>query len=127
MLRTLLGIVAEKESVKTNNPKEGDLFKVISAYGKSFEIRYGFYEESDRYTRYAEPVEIYPNFITHPQYTDDGDPFVTEMQASCQYFDGRKDENSVCGDCTFYKGCEELIGICNCLARKFKGCLEVEI
>jgi len=95
-------------------PKEGDLFKIIRLYGKTFEIRYGFYEECDRHNRYAEPVEIYPDFIKNPQYTSDGQPFVTAIQSPCEHFQGRKNENSTCEECAHYQHCEELLAICNC-------------
>lgn len=95
-------------------PGEGDFFKIIRLYGRSFEIRYGFYEERDRYTPFAEPVPIYPDFIKLPQYTDDGAPFVTAMQSPCPSFDGKRDANSVCEDCSLYRHGDELIGICTC-------------
>jgi len=94
------------------SPKEGELFKIINIFGKTFEIRYGFYEECDRHNKYAEPMEIYPDFIKEPQYTDDGIPFVTAMQSPCPHFKGKKDENSTCEECSFYKHCEELLGVC---------------
>ena len=118
MFTTLLKMDTEQDYANRQKPREGDLFKVITAYGKTFEIRYGYYEECDRHVKDAEPMEIYPNFILHPQYTDDGKPFVTEMQEPCECFDGKKDENSGCGDCAFFKTCEELIGICNCPANE---------
>ena len=31
--------------------KEGELYRVVRAFGKTFEIYYGYYEESDRYGR----------------------------------------------------------------------------
>jgi len=93
-------------------PKEGDLFKVINLHGKTFEIRYGFYEECDRHNKYAEPMEIYPDFISEPQYTDDGMPFVTAIQSPCCSFVGKRDENSTCEECLFYKHGDELIGVC---------------
>ena len=99
-------------------PKEGDLFKVIRLYGKTFEIRYGFYEECDRHTRFAEPVAIYPNFTKSPQYTDEGFPFVTEMQEPCRHFDGDLNEDSGCGECEFYRQGDELLGICGCPANR---------
>lgn len=99
-------------------PKEGDLFKVIRVHGATFEIKYGFYEERDRHTRFAEPMAIYPNFTAKPQYTDDGIPFATSMQIPCENFKGRKDEDSTCGDCAYYQHCEELIGICTCRMKK---------
>ncbi len=107
---------------KSATPKEGDLFKVIGLYGKTFEIRYGFYEERDRHTQFAEPVPIYPDFIEAPQYTDDGTPFVTAMQNPCESFDGKKDANSVCGDCALYRSCEELLGICSCPTNHRRQC-----
>ena len=93
---------------------EGELYKVIQLCGSVFELRYGFYEESDRYSQYAEPVAIYPDFIKNPQYTDDGVRFVTQMQLPCEYFDGKKDENSGCGDCAYYRHGAELLGTCGC-------------
>ena len=115
MINKLLGLDVEQQ---TPVPKEGDLFKIIQLYGKTFEIRYGFYEECDRYTRYAEPIEIYPNFIKEPQYTDDGMPFVTAVQTPCNNFCGNKNENSTCEDCFCYQHGDELIGICTCLKNK---------
>ncbi|MBE6981633.1 MAG: hypothetical protein E7437_04840 [Ruminococcaceae bacterium] len=93
-------------------PKEGELFKVIDLYGSTFEIRYGYYEEQDRHSRYAEPIAIYPDFIKQPRYTDDGTPFSTAIQSPCHHFRGKRDENSTCGDCAFYEHCEELMGLC---------------
>lgn len=95
-------------------PKEGDLFKVIQIHGKTFEIRYGFYEECDRHNGFAEPMEIYPDFIKHPQYTDEGVPFITAIQTPCDHFSGERDDNSTCEECGFYRHCEELLGICAC-------------
>jgi len=114
---TILGL----KVVSTNNepedrilPKEGDLYKVITAHGKSFEIRYGYYEEIDRHSRYPEPIEIYPNFIEQPVYTDEGIPFVTAMQTPCGHFKGEPDEDNTCYECSHYEKCEELLGICTC-------------
>ncbi len=115
MLRKLFKIQTEASAPA---PKEGDLFKVIRTHGATFEIKYGFYEERDRHTKFAEPMAIYPNFIAEPQYTDDGIPFATSMQIPCENFKGKKDEDSVCGDCSYYHPCEELIGICTCPMQK---------
>lgn len=103
---------------RTPAPKEGSLFKIIQLYGKTFELVYGFYEERDRHTHYAEPVAIYPNFMDQPQYTDEGIPFVTAMQTPCENFDGKKGDDSGCEDCSFYLHCEELIGVCTCSRNK---------
>ena len=111
MIAKLLGLDTEQQ---TQCPKEGDLFKIIKLAGKTFEIRYGFYEECDRHTKYAEPIEIYPNFLHDPQFTDDGLPFVTAVQVPCEYFKGNPNENSTCEECSYYQHGEELIGICSC-------------
>ena len=87
MIRKMLGIEDRQNSLA---PKEGDLFKKIDLDGKSFEIRYGFYEECDRHTPMAEPVAIYPDFIINPLYTGDGAPFVTQMQEPCENFTGER-------------------------------------
>lgn len=103
---------------KQTVPKEGDLFKIIELYGKSFEIRYGFYEERDRHTPFAEPVPCYPDFAVQPIYTDEGIPFVTAIQNICPHFVGRIDENSACGDCASYQHCDELLGVCACIKNR---------
>lgn len=115
MLTKLFGLDTGQRAVV---PKEGDLFKVIELYGTTFEIRYGFYEDRDRHNRYAEPMEIYPDFIKNPQHTHDGMPFVTAMQTPCALFKGKKDEDSTCDDCAFYQHCEEMLGICACPKNK---------
>lgn len=99
-------------------PKEGQLYKVLTAHGKEFPLYYGYYEEKDRYSKYNDPVEIYPNFIACPVYTDDGIPFVTAMQDICKHFSGKKGEDSTCYHCSHYKKCEELLGVCQCTARR---------
>ena len=104
-------------------PKEGELFKVITAHGKSFELRYGYYDEQDRYSKYNEPVAIYPDFLANPEYTDDGIPFVTAMQDICKHFklkDKKWDEgiDNSCFNCIHYEKCDELIGVCRCKARR---------
>lgn len=95
-------------------PQEGDLFKVMEVGGRSFEIRYGFYEESDRYNGFAEPMEIYPDFRKEPQYTAEGVPFATAMQEPCGHYDGAAEPDSTCADCRYYRQGEELLGLCEC-------------
>lgn len=93
-------------------PKEGDLYKIIRLHGASFEIRYGYYEEIDRHN---EPMEIYPDFLKVPVYTDDGFPFVTHMQTPCDHYRWKgKDSDKDCSTCIYMERGEELIGICRC-------------
>lgn len=119
MLRKLLTNEPTVREVPVH--EEGELFKVITAHGKTFELYYGYYEEIDRHSKYNEPIPIYPNFIENPVYTDDGVPFVTAMQDPCKHYiskRGKCDEDDTCADCTRYEKCEELLGICCCPAKK---------
>ena len=43
--------------------REGDLFKIIKILDHTFEIKYGYYEEKDKYSKYGEPIPIFPDFI----------------------------------------------------------------
>lgn len=101
----------------SNKHKEGDFFKSVELDGKKFDLYYGYYEEKDKYSKYAEPIPIYPDFIRDPVYNDEGYPFATEMQDTCEHFqcDGEGESCYLCSH--FCKG-EELIGICKCEARK---------
>ncbi|MBQ7225141.1 MAG: hypothetical protein IJX02_00900 [Clostridia bacterium] len=89
--------------------KDGDLYRVVELYGKSFELRYGYYEEYER--EKCDPVPIYPDFRKSPVYTNEGFPFVTQMQELCQHGESRF-EDGCCVDCRYFENGEELIGIC---------------
>ena len=98
--------------LKQCTPKEGDLYKIIELHGVRFEIRYGYYEEIDRQN---EPMEIYPDFLKSPAYTDDGFPFVTLMQNPCEEYRQRgTDVDHDCGSCFYMESGDELIAICRC-------------
>ena len=97
--------------------KEGDLYKVINVFGRTFELYYGYYEEKDRHSKYNEPIEIYPDLVKNPVYTDDGIPFVTAIQQTCKHFKKIKDTTDRCIDCKFFQRGEELFGLCKCKAR----------
>lgn len=115
----MLGTKNDEKS-KSVKPKEGDLYKVVNVFGKTFELYYGYYEESDRYSKFSEPIEIYPDFLKFPLYTDDGEPFVTAMQSTCEHYVKLKDANDKCYDCLHFKQGEELFGVCVCKHRKNK-------
>ena len=97
--------------------KEGDLYKCVTVFGKTFELRYGYYEEYERRSKYNEPTPIYPNFVASPQYTENGIPFVTEMQAACERYEGNPD-CAICYQCRHFVRGEELFGLCMCRARR---------
>ena len=92
-----------------NKAREGDIYKTVELYGKSFELRYGYYEEYEK--EKGEPIPIYPDFRENPMYTDRGYPFVTQMQELCIHGTS-KFEDGCCADCKYYRHGDELIGIC---------------
>lgn len=92
-----------------NGIRDGDVYKIINIYGRTFEIRYGYYEEYER--ELGEPIPIYPNFKENPVYTADGKLFVTQMQEICGY-GSSKFKEGFCADCKYFKQGEDLIGVC---------------
>jgi hypothetical protein len=109
-----------KKAQKEPKPKDGELYKVITAHGATFEIRYGYYEEADRQNPSIQPMEMYPNFLKNPVYADMGMPFVTAMQKTCPQFKGDQDEDNTCYQCGYYEKCEDLLGLCKNPLRKRK-------
>ena len=94
--------------------QEGKIYKKVTTYGKTFELRYGYYDDDDR--KWGEPDIIYPDFIKEPLYTEDGEPFVTLVQDACDNFVGKecKNSDSTCGECELFEKGEEWFGICIC-------------
>ena len=91
--------------------RDGDLYKVVRVCERDFVIRYGYYEEYERAR--GEPIPIYPDFRRTPEYTKDGQPFVTQMQELCEYGDSKFREGC-CVDCRYYRQGDDLIGVCTC-------------
>lgn len=108
---------SQESQPQKEKPKEGDLYKIITIFGKTFEIYYGYYEESDRYSKYSEPIEVYPDFIKNPEYTKEGTPFVTAIQNPCEYYEKINDTTDKCVDCKYFEKGEEMFGFCKCKAR----------
>ena len=113
MFRTLF----ENENLP-NEPerKEGDLYGVITTFGKTFELRYGYYGECDRQNPLCQPDVIYPDFTVKPLYTDEGEPFVTMLQDACENYRGesKKTPDTTCAECQYFQRGEEWFGICKC-------------
>lgn len=105
-----------KTSKKSTNT-EGTFYKELKAFGKHFPIYYGYYEECDRRHPLVDPIPIYPDFCEQPIYTEDGCPFVTEMQDACEHFLPRQ-KGDLCYDCEHYRHGDEFLGICVCKARQ---------
>ncbi len=103
--------------------RDGDPYRTIQLFGRRFDLKYGYYEDYERSR--GEPVPIYPDFSKAPQYTQDGCPFVTQMQPLCRY--GESDfPDGCCADCRYFQNGEELIGICLHANNRVKCTLEAE-
>ena len=100
-----------KESSQAH--KEGQLYRIIEAHGRTFELYYGYYEECDRAAG-LEPMPIYPDLSASPVYTHHGLPFVTKMQDACPLYRGRAGGECECADCEYFSHIEELLGVCTC-------------
>ena len=94
--------------------KEGELYKIVTVCGKTFELRYGYYEECDRQNPLCEPIAIYPDFINAPAYADTGEPFVTAVQDACKHYRGeiKRTSDTTCAECKYFRCGEDWIGIC---------------
>ncbi len=97
-------------------PKEGELYKIYEVGGYTFEIRYGYYAESERGR--VEPLPIFPDFRKTPVYTEDGYPLAALIHSACRYYksENLKPEN-YCGDCIHYSEPKLEIAICKCKKR----------
>ena len=113
-------ILNSDNAPKDTEHKEGELYKTVTAHGKTFELRYGFYEEKDRQNPMCAPSVIYPDFIGVPIYTDEGEPFATMIQDACDKYDGDgpRTTDTTCAECNFFERDEEWIGICKCPSRR---------
>ena len=98
--------------------KEGELYKRVDAFGESFELYYGYYEDFEREN--GEPIPIYPDFLKEPCYTAQGQPFVTQMQDMCEQGVFRRSGllDRCCGNCAHFASGEDLFGICVCRANQ---------
>ena len=94
--------------------QEGDLYMVINCYGYTFEIRYGYYKESDR--KIGEPVVIYPDLKNNLVYNKNGYPLVTAVQIPCEHYQVKQGDipEECCSDCIYYKNPKKEIDICLC-------------
>ena len=104
--------IRKEKAVKKGLHKEGELYKTLTAFGKSFDIRYGYYEEFERES--TDPIPLYPDFQTTPHYTDEGHPFVTQMQDMCEHGQKRSHKlyDECCGNCIHFEQGDEMIGRC---------------
>ena len=97
-----------EKNEKLRSHQEGELYKVVTTFGKTFELRYGYYDEIDRQNLLCQPSVIYPDFTLEPIYTDGGEPFVTMMQDACTGYKGenRKTSDTTCAECQYFRICQ---------------------
>ncbi len=100
--------------VKINAPKEGDIYKRIKVGEYTFELRYGYYTESDR--AFGEPAVIFPSLSKTKLYTEEGYRIVTAIQDPCEFYQdsGSKTKDECCVSCIHYSPPGNDIGICRC-------------
>ena len=93
---------------------EGELYKEVELYGRTFALYYGYYDECDRQNPLCEPIVIYPDFLKEPVYTEEGEPFVTMVQDACKSYRGetKRTPDTTCADCKYFERGEEWFGIC---------------
>ena len=113
-------IFESADPVQDPTPKEGELYKTVTTFGETFELRYGFYEERDRQNPLCQPAIIYPDFLKEPLFTKEGNPFVTMMQDACARYRGeaKRTPDTTCAECRHFKRGEEWFGICTCPKNK---------
>lgn len=93
--------------------KEGNIYGIFKVGDDIFEVRYGYYDEKDRIGKYSYPIPIYPDFLQNPRYNKEGYRYVTEMQDTCEHFEGKLLVDICCG-CSHFKKGDDLIGLCLC-------------
>ena len=100
--------------------KEGELYRVVTTFGKTFELRYGYYGEQDRQNPLCKPTVIYPDFLSEPVYTEEGTPFVTMIQDACKSYRGeaKRTPDTTCAECKYFWQGEEWFGLCACAKNK---------
>ena len=101
----------------SNEAREGEVYAVVDTFGKTFELKYGYYDDKDRS---GPPDVIYPDFIKEKTYTDDGEPLVTMMQDACLHYkgDAKRTDDAICGECKYFLRGKEWFGLCRCPKNK---------
>lgn len=100
-----------------NKAREGDLYGIVDVCGKVFEIRYGYYEDYERNSKYNDPVPVYPDLYKSPAYSKEGFPIVTQMQQVCEMYHGNSADGR-CGLCPHFHKEARLFGLCKCSSRR---------
>ena len=110
------------QTEKTTLHKDGELYRTVTTFGRTFELRYGYYDERDRESPLCAPAVIYPDFTERPLYTARGEPFVTMLQDACAHYVGESTPmpDTTCAECGYFERGEEWFGICRCFERQLR-------
>ncbi len=95
-----------------NQFNEGNLYKRIQIGDHVFELRYGYYTDSDR--ALGEPYVIFPRLAEIPHYDRDGFRIVSAIQTPCEFYEvvAHKTRDECCVDCIHYMPPGDDIGVC---------------
>ena len=103
--------------------REGDIYEVLSVDGRTFEIRYGYYEDFERDG--SAPIPIYPDLEKSPIYGESNKYIVTFMQNPCVHYEPRvENAEPYCGCCKYYPNNRQMINACQCRCNSLKPLLE---
>ena len=99
-------------------PKEGDIYRVYTVDGHTFEIKYGYYSENERGR--VEPLPVFPDLVDSPVYTASGMPVTTRLQSPCRHYQSCDPErpDEWCDDCIHYESVHGEFGLCRSSQRK---------
>ena len=96
-----------------NQIRDGNLHRIVEIDGVEFKIYYGYISDTER-DRGWEPYPVYPDFVKAPQYTADGEAFVTAFQDTCEHYEPRGKGEDWCDNCKLFDKRDKYIGICKC-------------
>ena len=103
--------------------REGDIYEVLSVDGRTFEIRYGYYEDFERDG--SAPIPIYPDLEKSPVYGESSKYIVTFMQEPCTHYEPRvENAEPYCGCCKHYPNNKQMINACQCRHNSLDSVLE---
>lgn len=103
--------------------REGDIYEVLSVDGRTFEIRYGYYEDFERDG--SAPIPIYPDLEKSPVYGESSKYIVTFMQEPCVHYEPRvENAEPYCGCCKHYPNNKQMINACQCRHNSLNPLLE---
>ncbi|MBQ9736702.1 MAG: hypothetical protein IJV96_07965 [Clostridia bacterium] len=111
--------MSNEKDYGTPTPFEGAPYKTVHAFGHTFSLTYGYYEERDRT---HPPDVLYPDLAKYPVFTEAGEPLVTLMQDACAHFRpaAERHPDATCAECEHLLRGEDWFGLCRCKENRKK-------